>query len=155
MLEKFPQFSLYVVDMLVKNHEKIPSAVKNKIRDNISSWLIGDDYIPEYMCIAFAKLLSSTGFEATETLFSFFRSLKRNAGHYIGRATLEGLEKLITRGETLEIRQYYGRADLWEKRQIIRIVDKKLMKAEKQAWFKNILMNESHELFTIGTIHKG
>jgi hypothetical protein len=155
VLEKFPQFSQYVVDMLIKNHEKLPITVKNKIRDSISSWLIGDDYIPEYMCIAFVNLLSSKGFEETEILFSFFRSLKRNAGNYIGRATLEGLEKLITRGETLEIRQYYGRADLWEKRQIIRIVDRKLMEAEKQAWFKNIRMNESHELFTIGTIQEG
>ena len=107
VLEKFPQFSMYVVDMLIKNHEKMPTSVKDKIRDSVSNWLIGDDYIPEYMCIAFVDLLSNKGFEATEVLFSFFRSLKRNAGHYIGRATLEGLEKLITRGETLEIRQYY------------------------------------------------
>ncbi len=155
VLEKFPQFSPYVVDMLVKNHNKIPNYIRNKIRDQFSNWLVVDDYIPEYMCISFVRLLSSPGFEDHETLFSYFRSLKRNAGNYIGRATLEGLERFITRGEALEIRQYYNRADLWEKRQIIRIVDKKLMEAEKQAWFKNILMNESHELFTIGTIHKG
>ena len=152
VLEKFPQFSPYVVDLLVKNQEKLPLTVKNKLKNSISNWLISDDYIPEYMCIAFVKLLSSKGYEASEILFSFFRSLKRNAGHYIGRATLEGLENLITRGEVLEIRQYYGRADLWEKRQIIRIVDKNLMEAEKQAWFKNIRMNESDEIFTIGTI---
>ncbi len=154
VLEKFPQFSLYVVDLLVKNQDKIPEPVRNKIRDGISSWLVGDSYIPEYMCIAFVTLLSNTGYQATDVLFLFFRSLKRNAGHYIGRATLEGLERIVTRGEALEIRQYYDRADLWEKRQIIRIVDKKLMDAEKQAWFKNVRMNEANELFTIGAIGK-
>lgn len=41
------------------------------------------------------------------------------------------------------------------KRQIIKIVDKRLIDAEKQAWFKNIKMNESSEIFTIGTIHNG
>ncbi len=155
ILEKFPQFSPYAVDMLVKNKDKFPEAVCQKIRDGISSWLLGGDYISEYMAIAFVKLLSSDRFKETETLCSYFRSLKRNAGNYIGRALLEGLESYITRGEALEIRQYYNRADRWEKRQIIRIIDKKLMDAEKQAWFKNIKMNESNEIFTIGTIHKG
>lgn len=155
VLEKFPQFSPYAVDMLVRNQENIPENVRQAIRTNVSNWLVGDDYIPEYMCIAFVKLLSSNNFKETEVLFSFFRSLKRNAGHYIGRATLEGLEPHISRGESLEIRQYYNRADLWEKRQIIKIIDKNLMEAEKQAWFKNIRMNESNELFTMGAIYKG
>lgn len=153
ILEKFPQFSPYAVDMLVRNQDIIPETAHKKIRDGVSSWLISDDYIPEYMCIAFVKLLSSEKFKDTEILFSFFRSLKRNAGNYIGRAILEGLEQHISRGEALEIRQYYDRADRWEKRQIIKIVDKKLIEAEKQAWFKNIKMNESNEIFTIGTIH--
>ncbi len=155
VLEKFPQFSPYAIDLLVRNQDIIPELVRKKIRDNVSSWLFGDDYIPEYMCIAFVKLLSSDKFKNTEVLFSFFRSLKRNAGNYIGRAILEGLEPHISRGEALEIRQYYNRADRWEKRQIIKIVDKKLIEAEKQAWFKNIKMNESDELFTIGTIYNG
>ncbi|PLY06765.1 MAG: hypothetical protein C0622_00670 [Desulfuromonas sp.] len=155
VLEKFPQFSPYAVDMLVKNEGIIPDTVCQKIRDSISSWLLGGDYISEYMAIAFVKLLSSDKFKDTEALFSYFRSLKRNAGNYIGRAILEGLEPYITRGEALEIRQYYNRADRWEKRQIIKIVDKKLMDAEKQAWFKNIRMNESNEVFTIGTIQNG
>jgi len=152
VLEKFPQFSLYVVDMMIKNHEIIPESVRIKLRDNFANWLIEDDYIPEYMSIAFVSLLSSPGYRAANVLFSYFRSLKRNAGHYIGRATLEGLENIVSRGEVLEVRQYYDRADRWEKRQIIKMVDKKLTEAEKQAWFKNVRMNESDDLFTIGAI---
>lgn len=58
--------------MLVRNQDIIPESVRKKIIDGVASWLVGDDYIPEYMCIAFVKLLSSEKFKDTEVLFSFF-----------------------------------------------------------------------------------
>ncbi|MCM8527217.1 MAG: RNA-directed DNA polymerase [Lentisphaeraceae bacterium] len=152
VLEKFPQFSSYLVDLLIRNESKIPKEVCDKIRDKVSEWMQADEYIPEFMSIAFVRLLSHERFKNIEVLFSVFRSLKRNAGNYIGRAILEGLESHISRGEALEIRQYYNRADRWEKRQIIKIANKNLMKDEKSAWFKNIKMNESNDIFTIGVI---
>ncbi len=153
-LEKFPQFNPYVVDLLIKHHDKIPEDVRNKLKDDFSTSLAEAHYLPEYIAIAIVNLLSSEGFKNSEALFAYFRELRRNAGAYIGRATLESLERIIDRGQVLEIRQYYSRADLWEKRQIVRIIDRKLHLEEKNAWFKNIKMNEAEEIFLIGSISK-
>lgn len=124
------------------------------MRKDFSNLLEETHYLPEYISIAAVNLLSTDAFENSEVLFSYFRELRRNAGSYIGRATLEALEKIISRGQVLEIRQYYGRADFWEKRQIVKIVDRKLHLEEKNAWFKNIKMNDSNDQFLMGTIQK-
>ncbi len=153
-LEKFPQFHPYVVDLLKKHTNEIPDDIKNSLRDSFSKLLSQSHYLPEYIAIAIVDLLATNGFKNADALFTYFRELRRNAGAYIGRATLESLERIIDRGQVLEIRQYYSRADLWEKRQIVRIVDRKLHLEEKNAWFKNIKMNESEELFLIGSISK-
>tara|TARA_R110002051_G_scaffold262643_1_gene322517 strand:+ start:1516 stop:3111 length:1596 start_codon:yes stop_codon:yes gene_type:complete len=153
-LTRFPQFNPYVVDLLIKNADKIPTNIKNSLRKDFSNLLEETHYLPEYISIAAVNLLSTDGFENSEVLFSYFRELRRNAGAYIGRATLEALEKIISRGQVLEIRQYYGRADFWEKRQIVKIVDRKLHLEEKNAWFKNIKMNDSNDQFLMGTIQK-
>ncbi|MWW26646.1 reverse transcriptase domain-containing protein [Algibacter lectus] len=153
-LEKFPQFHPYVVDLLIKHYKEIPEEICESLKSDFSQLLAQAHYLPEYIAIAIVNLLSSEGFKNSEALFTYFRELRRNAGAYIGRATLESLEKIIDRGQVLEIRQYYSRADLWEKRQIVRIIDRKLHLEEKNAWFKNIKMNEAEELFLIGSISK-
>jgi len=154
LLERFPQFTPYVVDLLIKHKDVLPVNVKDYLKLEFSKYLTDGNYIPEYIAIAIVSLLSVEGYKNTDVLFSYFRGLRRNAGSYIGRATLESLEKIIERGQVLEIRQYYNRADLWEKRQIVRIVDKYLHKEEKNAWFKNIKMNESNDIFLIGIFSK-
>ena len=85
------------------------------------------------------RFFSTGKFTNKEILFGYFRSLKRNSGHYIGRAVLEELEKLVLRGEVLEIRDYFIRADLWEKRQIAKIISTQISDGEKIPFFKNIL----------------
>ena len=67
------------------------------------------------------------------------RNLKRNAGDYIGRAILECLEDDLTRGEVIEIRDYYPRADIWEKREILKIVHKKISSGENRPFLKDAL----------------
>jgi len=153
-LEKFPQFHPYVVDLLIKHQTKIPEDIRESLKNDFRGLLSETHYLPEYIAISIVNLLSTESFKNSEALFSYFRELRRNAGAYIGRATLESLEKIIDRGQVLEIRQYYSRADLWEKRQIVRIVDRTLHLEEKNAWFKNIKMNESEEVFLIGSIRK-
>jgi hypothetical protein len=89
------------------------------------------------------RFFSLGKFKNKKILFDYFRLLKRNAGNYIGRAVLEELEGLIARGEVLEIRDYYLRADLWEKRQIARIIDIHISDGEKRPFFKNILAQDN------------
>lgn len=152
LLNSFPQFTPYVADLLLKFSDKIPIEVRNYLKDEFSEWLnVKEVYIPEYIGIALIKLLSNINYLDLQIVFDYFRQLKRNAGSYIGRATLEALEPIIERGQVLEIRQYYSRADIWERRQIVKIIDRHLHKEEKNAWFKNITMNHFDDLFLIET----
>ena len=120
LLERFPQFTPFVIDMLIKHGESIPQGIRDHLADSFSKWLVPEEFLPEYMAISVVKILGNKWFARPEILFKFFRELKRNSGSLIGRATLESLENIIDRGNALEIRRYYDRADLWEKRQIIR-----------------------------------
>ena len=152
LLDRFPQFTPYVIDLIKKHADTLPDSIRLHLREKFADWLKSSEYIPEYIAIAIVSLLSQSEYKDVSTLFEYFRSLRRNAGSYIGRATLESLEKIIQRGHVLEIRQYYNRADMWEKRQIVKIIDEHLHTEEKKAWFKNIKMNESNDLFLIGSI---
>lgn len=150
LLNKFPQFTPYVIDMLTKHEEKIPSSIRIKLSRKFSKQLINLPYLPEYIAVSIVRLLGSSGYKNKSELMKYFRQLKRNAGHYIGRATLESLENVISRGDVLEIRQYFIRADHWEKRQIIKIVNRNLHDDEKRAWLKNVSIHEKDDMFAVG-----
>ena len=140
IIDRFPQFIPYYVDILIKYASKIPRNTINKIKNNMSKW-ITEDEIPEYIKVYVIRLFSIDEFKDKEIVFSAFRNLKRNAGDYIGRAILESLENDLNRGEVIEIRDYYTRADIWEKREILKIVQKKLNVGENRPFFKDIKLH--------------
>lgn len=140
IIDRFPQFIPYYVDILIKYANKIPQNSINKIKNNMSKW-ITEDEIPEYIKVYVIRLFSIDKFKNKEIVFSAFRNLKRNAGDYIGRAILENLENDLNRGEVLEIRDYYTRADIWEKREILKIVQKKLSIGENRPFLKDIKLH--------------
>jgi hypothetical protein len=148
LCEKFPQLTPYVEDFLRKKGQDIPATIRELIARRFCRWLLRKDPIPEYLAVSIIRLLGSEGYSRSADLMKYFRNLKRNAGSYIGRVTLEAIEPFVDRGIALELRTYYDRADLWERRQIIRIVDKVLPREEKRAWYKNLMMNESSEILT-------
>lgn len=145
--EKYPQLTPYVVDALIKNAEKIPNDILQAIQGIFSTKLDSKRYIPEYLALAFTRLLGSNIFYNKAILLQYFRELRRNAGAYIGRATLESLETQLTREDAIEIRNSFDRSDLWEKRQIIRLVDKHLNEEEKRPWLKNLRFIENSDCF--------
>lgn len=145
----FPQFTPYIIDVLIKYKDKLSSQQKQNIKDSFSKRLRESEYIPEYVTIAIVQLLGCDDYQDKSCLFEYFRELRRNAGAYIGRSLLDSLEQLVSRNEVLEIREYFTRADSWEKRQIVRIVDKHLSEEEKRPWLKNIRTQESRDLFLI------
>ena len=106
----------------------------------MSKW-ITEDEIPEYIKVYVIRLFSIDEFKDKEIVFKAFRNLKRNAGDYIGRAILECLENDLNRGEVIEIRDYYIRADIWEKREILKIVQKKLSVGENRPFLKDIKLH--------------
>jgi len=71
-------------------------------------------------------------------VLNFYRDLRRSTGAFIGRYILDRLEKYLTRGEILEIRNDFNQVGLWEKRSIIKISKEKLDEEESRPWLKNI-----------------
>lgn len=149
LIEKFPQFTPLFIDLLVKKESFIPGTLKETIKDYFSDVLSEGVKYPEYMLISIVRLLGAKGFSNVPALMELFRSLKRNSGAYIGRAVLDALSDNTSRTNVLEIRQYYPRADLWEKRAIIGIVDSTLSDEEKRPWLKNVKVHSSEDYFSI------
>ena len=152
VLDKFPQFTPYVVDLLIKHKDEIPGDIRSSIRNSFSSKLTSEKYLPEYLAIALIRILGVDGFHDGNALFDHFRAMRRNAGAYVGRALLDALESVVSRGQVLEIRRYFVRADQWEKRQIVRIVDKHLHEDEKRPWLKNIKIQEASDQFLVESV---
>lgn len=140
ILKKFPQFIPYFVDAVIKCDE-IDRENLVKIQNNFKEWMTDED-VPEYIQVYLVRLYSTSIFENKQVLLDSFRGLKRNAGDYIGRALLEALDGKLSRGELLEIRDYYYRADQWEERQILKMLSRGLSKGEKRAFFKDIKIHE-------------
>ena len=149
LIEKFPQFTPLLVDLLIKKDLLIPITLKESIKSYFSDVLSEGVKYPEYMLISIVRLLGAKGFLNAGALMELFRSLRRNSGAYIGRAVLDALSGNTTRTDVLEIRQYYPRADLWEKRAIIGIVDSTLPEEEKRPWLKNVKVHSSEDYFAI------
>lgn len=149
LVEKFPQFTPLLVDLLIKKEPLIPATLKASIKEYFSDFLSEGVKHPEYMLIAVVRLCGSNGYSDRVALMEFFRSLKRNSGAYVGRAVLDALAENTNRTDVLEIRQYYSRADQWEKRAIIKIVDRVLSEEEKRPWLKNVKIHSAEDYFAI------
>lgn len=149
LVEKFPQFTPLLIDLLIKKESLMPPSLKASIRDYFSELLSEGIRYPEYMLISIVRLLGAEGFANHAALMELFRSLKRNSGAYVGRAVLDALSDNASRTDVLEIRQYYARADNWEKRAIIRIVNSVLSEEEKRPWLKNVKVHSSEDYFAI------
>lgn len=149
LVEKFPQFTPLLVDLLIKKEELVSVELKDSMRGYFSTLLSEGVKYPEYMLVSIVRLLGAKGFSNTAALMELFRSLRRNSGAYIGRAVLDALSGNTSRTDVLEIRQYYPRADLWEKRAIIKIVNSTLSEEEKRPWLKNVKVHSSEDYFAI------
>lgn len=149
VLERFPQFTPLAVDLLVKKADDVPQTVKEQLITYFTKKLGAAERTPEFILIAIVRLLGSDGYAQKDVLLDLFRNLKRNAGPYIGRCIIDAVQKLATRNDVLEIRQYYNRADPWERRAIIRLVDGVLPEEEKRPWLKNVKIHAGEDHFAI------
>ena len=138
ILRKFPQFIPYFVDVLLKKGDNLEQVIKNNIQKEYEGWF--EDDTPEYIQVYLVRLFASDIFNNKEVLLNIFRRLRRNSGDYIGRALLEALDGKLTRGELLEIREYFYRADNWERRQIIKLIDEGFSEGEKRPFYKDIFI---------------
>jgi len=150
LLDKFPQFYPYVIDMILKHANDIPIEICAQIASKFAEKLLSDEKLPEYIAVCLVLILGKKEFENRESLMSFFRSMKRTDGAYIGRAAIESLFDCASRGDVLEIRNYYSRADQWEKRAIIKLVNTVLDEDEKRPWLKVVKVNSRDDIFALG-----
>jgi hypothetical protein len=149
MLERFPQFTPFFTDLVIKKKDEISQKIKNLLKASFTRSLLRSQYLPEYIQVAIIRILSEKEFQNKDALMAVFRNLKRNAGAYVGRVLLECLCGVVSRGEVIEIREYYDRADNWEKRAIIRMVNNHLSEDEKRPWLKNVKIHASEDPFAI------
>lgn len=141
LLNKFPQFIPYTLDAISKKEDLFSEEQIYEVSLLLNEWLV-IGRASEFILVYIVRFFGSGLFNNKDFLFAYFRTLRRNEGSYIGRAVLEQLEPLVSRGEVLEIRDYYSRADMWEKRQIAKMVDLHMTEGEKRPFFKNILSLE-------------
>lgn len=149
VLERFPQFTPMVVDLLIKKSDETSDATRLTLQTYFIDKLVTPESTPEYLLIAIVRLLGSKGYASKAPLLELFRNLKRNAGPFIGRCVIDALCGLATRNDVLEIRQYFNRADTWERRAIIRLVNQHLSDGEKRPWLKNVKIHMAEDLFAI------
>ncbi|MEW6426824.1 MAG: RNA-directed DNA polymerase [Thermodesulfobacteriota bacterium] len=107
LADLFPQFTPYIVDVLIKYKDKIESSEKKKIQEVFSRKIITSEYLPEYLTIAIVQLLGCEDYQDKKTLLDLFRGLKRNAGAYIGRVILDSIE-VVRLGSGLQVDKSTG-----------------------------------------------
>lgn len=137
ILEKFPQFIPFYVDIF-KKHENLFTNETIELLKTYFFDFLNERESPEYIKVYILRFFSGHRTFDKERVLNFFYSLSRNSGNYIGRATLEILEGKLNRSDLLTLRQYFVRADIWEKREILNLINNGLPQAEKKAYFKNI-----------------
>jgi hypothetical protein len=152
ILDKFPQFTPWIVDLAIKEADNIPADTRSVLKSYFSEVILDAERTPEYILINCVKLLGCKGYESEGAILALFRSLKRNAGSYIGRSILDSLLTDANRSQVIEIRQFFNRADAWEKRAIIRLVHQHLPEEEKRPWLKNVKGHLESDLFAVETI---
>lgn len=152
ILDTFPQFIPLFVDLIVKESENIPAKTRTTLKDYIRELVLNAERIPEYILIDCVRLLGSKNYLEVDAILDLFRGLKRNSGVYIGRSILDALLDNANRSQIIEIRQSFNRADAWEKRAIIRLVQKHLPEEEKRPWLKNVRSHLATDLFAVETI---
>lgn len=140
ILKKYPQFVPYFSDVIFKTKDFISDKVHCEILNKFSEWLT-DNNTPEYILISIIKLFNSEKDNEKKILFDFFKNQKRNSGVYIARAILEQIGYNLSRGEILELKDYFLRADCWEKRQIVNMVLNGLNPPENRPFIKDLKIN--------------
>jgi len=144
-LFKYPQLLPFYINAYLKNEQKFlrMENLLGKIQEMKEKFLTlfdSNEYL-EYVQIYAARLFVGQP-DFSSILFEKFRKLPRNSGAYIGRVLLETVAKSLDRHQLIELREYLPRADVWEKRQILRMLKNGLYIKEFLPIYKNFMINE-------------
>ena len=134
LIEMFPQFYPWFVDMLIKNSENIPEVQKSEVVKSIASKIRNDDFLSEFIKASLIRLIGHKDFFEREVVMQFIRRLRRNAGTYLGLVAFDAAQNLQYRADALEVRGYFERSNEWERRRIISLMSRVLPEKEYSAW---------------------
>lgn len=151
ILKKFPQFIPYFIDFIRKYADEIDDPIIDEVVDAFKDQIFKEN-VPEYILVYLVRLFKLSK-QGKSILLQAFRNLRRTSGDYIGRALLESFNGNLTRADVIEIRESFVRSDSWEKRQILRLVQNILPEGEKRAFFKDVLIFQSEDLFVKAIIN--
>jgi hypothetical protein len=124
----------YFVDMLKKNVDVIPSENQKKISEYYASMVTSAEFgALEWHQASIASLLSHKAYFNKSALMHIIRTSNKESGTYPSMIALEGLKGNLTRGEFLDLREWFDRCDDWEKRRILS-ASSALPTEERKAW---------------------
>lgn len=145
IINKFPQFIPLYYDILLKNQEKISIENVENIKENLKKW-ITEGNLPEYILIYISRIFNIEKFFDKDMILEIYRDLNRKSGCYISRALLECLDGKLERNDIIELKNdYYQNANIWEKREIIKIVKNGLYQKEAKPFLKDIKINSNSD----------
>ena len=135
ILRKHPPYIDYAMGMLAHFRGVVPPAVRSALAFELGKFL-DSSYIeiPEWHKIQIVKLLGMAEYQNRAALMRLFRNMPRHAGAAIGRAVLDAVGASATRSDANEIKEAFERADPFEKRAVLRILNATLPDEERRAW---------------------
>jgi hypothetical protein len=137
VLQKHPPYIDYAMGMLAHFGDSVPKPIRVQLAKDLGVFLCSPHVeIPEWHKLQIATLLGTREYENRDALQLLLRNMPRHAGAALGRGVLDALYNVATRGDALEIKEFFERSDSAERRAILRILDKVLPEEEKRAWRK-------------------
>lgn len=128
----------YFIDMLIKNADFVPEIERERLADLYSNMIYsGELYSFEWHCASVARLLSHPSYFRKNALIQIYKSPAKDISTYASMVALEGLKGKLTRSEFKTIREYFDRADEWEKRRLLSL-SQVLPEEERKAWGKAV-----------------
>ena len=149
LVESFPQFYPFFVDMLIKNSDSVPAQCRSEIIELVSKKLRSNDFLSEYMKASLIELVGSVQFFHKASVIRIIRSLRYDTGVHLNRAAFDAAQNLSDRRDALEVRKYFDRSNEWERRRIITLMSRVLPKEEYKAWLRAIQTYISKDIFAV------
>lgn len=151
VFKKEPHFIPLFTDILIKKKSQIMVSGQQDIKKIIADAYENLKYenTPEYIKVYLVRFIGKYNELFDDNLVNYFLSSKGIYNNYLLRATLDVIYESclpLTRNDAILLRDSFQRANMFEKRAIIRILNKSLPKEEKNAFFKNVRMSESDDI---------
>ena len=126
----------YVVDLFIKLNNHIKNETKIKISEEFSDWLNSNSQKPDFVQICLNRLLSHTSYLNSNAIIKFIRSSPKSVSSLVNREAILQIGSKLTRGEMLEIRDFFFKSSETEKRAIAKsfIENNSVHQDEKRPW---------------------